>query len=59
MSIAKDVSDKHGIGGLKEFMRRIDVVPTARTRPQLLKELGEYLGVVSSNRFRATTIRKM
>ncbi|MBP3529865.1 MAG: hypothetical protein J6K25_01605 [Thermoguttaceae bacterium] len=59
MSIAKDVSDKHGIGGLKEFMRRIDVVPTARTRPQLLKELGAHLGEVSSNRFRATTIRKM
>ena len=59
MSIAKDVSNKHGIGGLKEFMRRIDVVPTAGTRPKLLKELEKYLGEVSAIRSRGTTIRKM
>ncbi|MBO7206752.1 MAG: hypothetical protein J6W10_03980 [Kiritimatiellae bacterium] len=59
MSIAKNVYNKHGKDGLKEFMRSIGVVPTAGTRSKLLEELKGELGEVSANRSKGTLIRKM
>lgn len=59
MSIAQKVSGEYGADGLKEFMRRIDVNPTARSIQKLQEELREFLKVYSSNRYKATFIRNI
>lgn len=57
--IAQSVSKKYGVDGLRDFMRRIDVVPLAKSRPKLLQELKDFLEDYRLNRYKATVIRNM
>lgn len=59
MSIAQKVSDEYGVDGLKDFMRRIDVVPIARSVKKLKEELSDFLKDYRLNRYKATVIREM
>lgn len=59
MGIAQNVSKKYGVDGLRDFMRRIDIVPVAKSRPKLLQELRDFLEDYRLNRYKATFIRNM
>lgn len=59
MGIAQNVSKEHGVDGLRDFMRRIDVVPVAKSRPKLLQELRDFLEDYRLNRYKASFIRNM
>lgn len=57
MLVAERVKTTYKLPGLKLFMRGIDVVPTSKSAPAMLKELRRFLDVFAVNRFKATQIR--
>jgi hypothetical protein len=59
MKIFDQVSERGTLQDVKDFMRAVDVVPTSKSKKRLRKEFQDFCEDVSTNRGKATTIRKM